>query len=651
MAEHSFKVDGGIEAVGIITCSAFKRVGGSSTEFLMADGSVDNRTFSTTDTNTTYDISAADHTSNKKLIRLNDGSTNKDVVIAGGTNVVVSRTNDEISIASSETTYDISAVDGSGSNKTIRLTGTGPGAGTTEVTFVPGSNVSLGRNNNEITINSTTYSVQDGEFSEKNFTTALKTKLDGVAAGANVNVNTDWTATSGISSILNKPTNVSTWTNDSGYLTTESDTLATVTSRGSVTTNDIGIRNLSAGIGTFTGNLQVNGNLQVDGTQTTINTATLNIADNEITLNSDVTGNPTSNAGIEVERGTGTNTKIRWNESNDKWEFTNDGSAYNNLASYSVSAADGGTAQKKLIRLSDSNGVNDDVTLVAGNGITLARSNDEITITNNAPDTDTTYSQSCVDSSNDVILRLTDSSSTNDDIKVKAGSNITLTHDNANQFTITAASVSGVPTGLISIWSGASSSIPSGWTLCNGSNGTPDLRNRFVLGAGDTYAVDATGGNESVTLSTSQMPSHTHGDGNYATSNTGNHSHGDGNYGTNNTGNHSHNLSGNTNNTGAHTHGILYADSDSQNTPSTNLRVWNQVQNPSTYSTTSSGGHSHNISGNTSNTGAHSHNVTGNSGNTGAHSHNVTGSSGSTGGGSSFDNRPPYYALCYIMKT
>ena len=93
-------------------------------------------------------------------------------------------------------------------------------------------------------INSTTYNVQDGEFSEKNFTTALKTKLDGVAAGANVNVNTDWTATSGISSILNKPTNVSTWTNDSGYLTTESDTLATVTSRGSVTTNDIGISNI-----------------------------------------------------------------------------------------------------------------------------------------------------------------------------------------------------------------------------------------------------------------------------------------------------------------------------------------------------------------------------------------------------------------------
>ena len=628
MAEQSFKVDGGIEAVGIITCSAFKRVGGSSTEFLMADGSVDNRIFSTTDT--TYDISARDHTSNKKLIRLNDGSTNKDVVIAGGTNVVVSRTNDEISIASSETTYDISAVDGSGSKKNIRLTGTGPGAGTTEVTLVPGSNVSLGRNNNEITINSTTYNVQDGEFSEKNFTTALKTKLDGVASGANVNVNTDWTATSGISSILNKPTNVSTWTNDSGYLTTESDTLATVTSRGSVTTNDIGIRNLSAGIGTFTGNLQVNGNFQVDGTQTTINTATLNIADNEITLNSDVTGNPTSNAGIEVERGTGTNTKIRWNESNDKWEFTNDGSAYNNLASYNVSAADGGTAQKKLIRLSDSNGVNDDVTLVAGNGITLGRSNDEITITNSAPDTNTTYSQSCVDSSADIFLRLTDSSSANDDIKIKAGANITLTHDSASEFTISASQYQ-VPTGLISLWSGSSSSIPSGWTICNGQNGTPDLRNRFVLGAGDTYAVDATGGNESVTLSTSQMPSHTHTFQDNFTGNTGaqdtNHTHDAGNLGTNNTGSHNHTV----NNWG----GAFGSNSGAQTFRNDHTGTSNAI---------------------IQNAGAHSHNVTGTTtGQSGNHSHsinvNVSGTTSSSGSGSSVDIRPKYYALCYIMKT
>jgi hypothetical protein len=51
-----------------------------------------------------------------------------------------------------------------------------------------------------------------------------------------------------------------------------------------------------------------------------------------------------------------------------------------------------------------------------------------------------------------------------------------------------------IPSGIISLWSGSVASIPSGWLLCNGSNGTPDLRDRFVVGAGSAYAVAATGG-------------------------------------------------------------------------------------------------------------------------------------------------------------
>jgi len=65
----------------------------------------------------------------------------------------------------------------------------------------------------------------------------------------------------------------------------------------------------------------VRGNLQVEGTTTTVNTETINLADNIITLNSDVTGTPTENAGIEVERGTETNVEFRWNEADDDWEF------------------------------------------------------------------------------------------------------------------------------------------------------------------------------------------------------------------------------------------------------------------------------------------------------------------------------------------
>jgi hypothetical protein len=51
-----------------------------------------------------------------------------------------------------------------------------------------------------------------------------------------------------------------------------------------------------------------------------------------------------------------------------------------------------------------------------------------------------------------------------------------------------------IPAGIISMWSGSIASIPTGWLLCDGTNSTPDLRNRFIVGAGSTYAVAATGG-------------------------------------------------------------------------------------------------------------------------------------------------------------
>jgi hypothetical protein len=55
-------------------------------------------------------------------------------------------------------------------------------------------------------------------------------------------------------------------------------------------------------------------------------------------------------------------------------------------------------------------------------------------------------------------------------------------------------------TGMIMLWSGSIATIPSGWVLCNGSSGTPDLRDRFVVGAGNSYAVGATGGSANATL-------------------------------------------------------------------------------------------------------------------------------------------------------
>ena len=69
---------------------------------------------------------------------------------------------------------------------------------------------------------------------------------------------------------------------------------------------------------------------------------------------------------------------------------------------------------------------------------------------------------------------------------------------------------SSLPSGIIVMWSGASTSIPTGWLLCNGSNNTPDLRNRFIVGAGSSYSVGATGGEATHTLTIDEMPSHSH---------------------------------------------------------------------------------------------------------------------------------------------
>ena len=80
-------------------------------------------------------------------------------------------------------------------------------------------------------------------------------------------------------------------------------------------------------------NLIVTGNLTVNGTTVTLNTETVNIEDNILILNSNFTGEPTLNAGIEVERGSQTNVSIRWNEDINKWQVTNNGTDYFDLAS------------------------------------------------------------------------------------------------------------------------------------------------------------------------------------------------------------------------------------------------------------------------------------------------------------------------------
>lgn len=67
-----------------------------------------------------------------------------------------------------------------------------------------------------------------------------------------------------------------------------------------------------------------------------------------------------------------------------------------------------------------------------------------------------------------------------------------------------------IPIGGIIMWSGSIDSIPTDWALCDGSNNTPNLKDRFVVGAGNGYNPGDTGGENTVTLNINQIPSHDH---------------------------------------------------------------------------------------------------------------------------------------------
>ena len=147
-------------------------------------------------------------------------------------------------------------------------------------------------------------------------------------------------------------------------------------------------------------------------------------------------------------------------------------------------------------------------------------------------------------------------------------------------------------TGMIILWSGAANAIPSGFVLCDGNNSTPDLRGRFIVGASASggYAVDATGGSNEVTLSESQLPSH------------------------------NHSASSTVNDPGHHHEYI-----DQYVVINAGYRPWPANNNDC---------QQRNIDTTNATTGI-----------------TVSTTIGNTGSGSAIENRPPYYALCYIMKT
>ena len=200
--------------------------------------------------------------------------------------------------------------------------------------------------------------------------------------------------------------------------------------------------------------------------------------------------------------------------------------------------------------------------------------------------------------------------------------------------------IEGVPSGVIAMWSGQTTAIPSGWVLCDGNNSTPNLVDKFIMGASASNEL-STGGANSLSLASGNIPSHTHSFS--ATSGAGGaHNHSGS---TSNTGAHTH--SGNTNNTGAHTHSMSNLGGFAYPTTNANQSSTAGWKRSGGENTGSAGAHSHNLTINSA--GAHSHNLTIN--NSSTHTHSVSGTTGSTGSGSAFDNRPAFMALAFIMKT
>lgn len=185
------------------------------------------------------------------------------------------------------------------------------------LTFSEGEGINVTVSNNKVTVTgelATSSNKGVASFSTDNFSVSsgvVTIKNNGVILGTETTGN----YISGISGTANE-VEVSHTPGEGSTATVGLPNSVTITTN-LTTGQDVFVgRNLDV-----TGNTVIDGNLTVSGTTTTVNTETVTIADNIILLNSDATGAPSQNGGIEIERGSSTNVQLRWNEANDYWQI------------------------------------------------------------------------------------------------------------------------------------------------------------------------------------------------------------------------------------------------------------------------------------------------------------------------------------------
>lgn len=292
-----------------------------------------------TDTNTTYAVSATSTTGGANLRLTGSDASTDDVKFAGSGAVSVAQTDaSTITITGTDTntTYDLAA--GGTTSPTISLTGSD--STTDTVTFAAGTGISLGQSTGTITITNTVTDTNTTYDLTTTGTSTVSVNLVPSSGGTDSFTITGSGATS-VSHTAGAITISSTDTDTNYYPsaivfnagTTSGPTLdltmeggapditavaipsASSTASGVVTTGTQSF----AGAKTFTGNVVIDGDLTVSGNTVTLDVATLLVEDNIIVLNKNVTGTPSTNAGIEIERGDSTNASITWNETSEFW--------------------------------------------------------------------------------------------------------------------------------------------------------------------------------------------------------------------------------------------------------------------------------------------------------------------------------------------